>query len=214
MTYSTVLFDLDGTLTDSGPGITRGVAYAMAAVGGGVLTDKQLRAFVGPPLPESFAAYGLDAERTQRAIARYREYFVATGIYENTVYPGIQELLAGLEATGTTMAVATSKPAVFARRIVEHFGLARSFTYVAGADLDGPVRHKHEVIARALDALGLEGGPEVCMVGDRAQDVAGAAVHGLSFVGAGWGYGEIGELAAAGASVIAAVPSDALGLLT
>ncbi len=130
------------------------------------------------------------------------------------MYAGIEPLLGSLQAGGTTLAVATSKPQVFARQIVEHFGLSGYFTHVAGSELDGSFRHKHEVISRALAALGPATNRDICMVGDRAQDAAGAARHGLDFVGVAWGYANEGELAGAGAKVVATTPAELLGLLT
>jgi phosphoglycolate phosphatase len=214
MRYATVLFDLDGTLTDSGLGIGRSVAFALSALGAPALTETELRAFVGPPLPESFAALGFDEARCRQAVARYREYFTTTGIYENKVYAGIAPLLGILRAAGVTLAVATSKPEVFARQIVDHFGLASYFDHVAGSGLDGSSSHKHEVISRALAALGVEAGGDICMVGDRAHDAAGAARHGLDFIGVAWGYAADGELVDAGAPRIASTPTELLTFLT
>jgi phosphoglycolate phosphatase len=217
--YSTVLFDLDGTLTDSGLGIGRSVAFALDALGKPALSDAQLRSFVGPPLPESFAAVGLDKVLIDQAIGKYREYFATTGMFENAVYPGIEPLLASLRHAGTRLAVATSKPEVFARRIVDHFGLTSYFDHVAGSGLDGSHRHKADVIALALAALGFDADsdPEVragiCMVGDRAHDAVGAAAHGLDFIGVAWGYAAPGELAEAGARDVAGTPSELSRLL-
>lgn len=140
-------------------------------------------------------------------IAKYREYFTETGIFENAVYAGIPSLLDSLQSSGARLAVATSKPVVFAVRILEHFSLLAAFESVHGDELDGSRRHKHQVIAAALSALDLDAAAAI-MVGDRSADAAGAAACGVPFVGAGWGYAEPGELAAAGATDIAATPSE------
>lgn len=203
------LFDLDGTLTDSGPGIIASVRYALAALGADDLTETQLRAFVGPPLRESFVAIGVDPVA---GIAGYREYFTETGMFDNSVYDGIPALLAALTGHGFRLGVATSKPTMYAVRILEHFGLLPAFEAVYGDELDGSRRHKHQVIAAALGDLGAAA-PAVTMVGDRNADVIGALRCGVAFIGAGWGYGEPGELAAAGATTIAATPAELLTYL-
>jgi phosphoglycolate phosphatase len=210
VSWAAVLFDLDGTLTDSGPGIINAVTYAVGALGAQPLTAAAVRAFIGPPLRESFAAVGIDPAA---GILRYREYYLDQGLFENSVYPGVPELLAATAATGARIAVATSKPTVYAVRILEHFGLLTAFDHVQGDELDGSRRHKHQVIAAALAELRVEAAGAV-MVGDRAADAVGAAQCATAFVGAGWGYGEPGELEAAGATAVAATPGDLLPLLS
>lgn len=202
-----VLFDLDGTLTDPGVGIGRSVAYALSALGRPALTDEQLRGFVGPPLQESFGEVGLSPSEVERAVAAYRECFIERGMYENAVYDGIPDLLGALAARGMLLAVATSKPTVYARRILEHFALGHFFDVVVGAELDGSRRHKAEIVAEVLVRLPSSG---AVMVGDRAQDVAGAAANGLPCVGVAWGYAGDGELEAAGAACVATSPADLL----
>jgi phosphoglycolate phosphatase len=201
-----VLFDLDGTLVDSAPGIWASVRAAAAELGLPRPTPAQLRAMVGPPLQEGFAAtFGLTGADVDRAVAAYRAHYAAGALLDVTVHAGIPELLAELAEDGATLAVATSKPEPFAVRVLEHTGLRGAFASVHGATLDGRIRHKDQVVAAALAAH-----PErpAVLVGDRAQDVAGAAVHGLPCIGAGWGPAEDGELAAAGAAVVAATPAD------
>lgn len=200
-----VLFDLDGTLVDSGPGITASVAAALAALGRPALSPARLRAFVGPPLQDSFAALGLDAAGCSAAVGHYRDHYRARGLTQCTVYDGIPALLAQLAAQGRLLAVATSKPEEFARRILEHVGLAGAFAVVSAATLDGQVRHKHQVVARALAALPDPRG--AVLVGDRAQDVEGARRCGVPCLGAGWGYGEPGELEAARAAAVVGSPA-------
>jgi phosphoglycolate phosphatase len=175
-------------------------------------TPAQLRAMVGPPLQEGFAAaFGLTAPDVDRAVAAYRAHYAAGAVLDVTVYAGIPELLAELADGGATLAVATSKPEPFALRVLEHTGLLEGFTSVHAATLDGSVRHKDQVVATALAAH--PDGRDPVLVGDRAQDVLGAAVHGLPCIGAGWGPAEDGELERAGAVVVAAVPADVLAVL-
>ena len=202
-----VLFDLDGTLVDSAPGIHASVRAALAGFGLPEPTPAQLRAMVGPPLQDGFAlGFGLFGADVDRAVAAYRAYYSAGAMLEAPPYPGVAELLARLRSGGATLAVATSKPEPFAVAILEHVGLLEQFASVHGATLDGAVRHKDQVVAAAL-ARHPDGRAPV-LVGDRAQDVLGAAAHGLPCIGAGWGPAEDGELEAAGAVIIAATPAD------
>ena len=211
MTFSTVLFDLDGTLTDSAPGITNAVSHALTALGHEPLPIDELRSFIGPPLQESFAALGLDPDV---ALTAYREYFTDRGIYENQVYDGIIPVLGALRARNVELGVATSKPTVYARRILDHFALTPYFSCVSGAELDGTRCHKHEVIADAVERLTLTDLSQAVMVGDRAHDVVGAARVGLNCVAVSWGYASDGELAAAGAPAVVSTPADLLTWLT
>jgi phosphoglycolate phosphatase len=207
-----VLFDLDGTLVDSSPGIHASVRVAVAELGLPEPTAAQLRAMVGPPLQDGFAlTFGLTGDDVDRAVAAYRAHYSAGAMLDAPPYPGIPELLAGLRDDGAVLAVATSKPAPFAVRILEHVGLLGHFASVHGATLDGTVRHKDQVVAAAL-AEHPEGTDPV-LVGDRAQDVLGAAAHGLTCVGAGWGPAEDGELTGAGATAVAATPAEVRALL-
>ncbi|HEX3813540.1 MAG TPA: HAD family hydrolase [Mycobacteriales bacterium] len=208
-----VLFDLDGTLTDSGPGIMASVTHALSAMGVDPLDDTRLRGFVGPPLRDSFAALGWDAATVQAAIDAYREYYLRSGMSDNSVYPGIRECLAELRDAGCTLVVATSKPAVMAERIVARFELDEFFTYVCGAELDGRRSVKSEVIAEALGKLNPPRPAGVVMVGDRSHDVIGARKCGLPCVGVAWGYAAAGELRHAGAVAVAATPADLGALL-
>jgi len=207
-----VLFDLDGTLVDSAPGIHASVRVAVAGVGLPDPTPAQLRAMVGPPLQEGFAlGFGLAGADVDRAVAAYRAHYSAGAMLEAPPYPGVPELLARLRSDGATIAVATSKPEPFALAILEHVGLLGQFASVHGATLDGAVRHKDQVVAAAI-ARHPDGRAPV-LVGDRAQDVLGAAAHGLPCIGAGWGPAEDGELEAAGAAIIAATPADVVDAL-
>lgn len=196
--YTTVLFDLDGTLTDPKPGITKSVQYALRRLDVQADDLEQLTPFIGPPLVDSFMRYyALDPETAQRALGYYREYFAEMGIFENAVYPGIVDLLARLQERGCELAVATSKPVVYAERILAHFQLAEYFAIVAGSELDGTRTAKGEVIAYALTALPAANRSACVMVGDRMHDVAGAWENAIPSIAVGYGYGSPDELRAA-----------------
>lgn len=202
-----MLFDLDGTLVDSAPGIWSSVRAAVAALGMPDPTPAQLRAMVGPPLQDGFAqVLGVPDADVPRAVAAYRAHYAAGAVLDVTVHDGIPGLLDELRGDGAVLAVATSKPATFAVRVLEHTGLLPAFAGVHGATLDGAVRHKEQVVAAALAAH--PDGRRPVLVGDRAQDVLGAAVHGVPCIGAGWGPAEDGELAAAGAAVVVGAPDE------
>lgn len=210
MNSQVVLFDLDGTLTDPGLGITNSVANALRCLGIPVPPRQELYKFIGPPLLDSFRTYyGMEEEQARRAVVHFREYFRDTGIFENTVYEGIPELLADLKAAGRTVVLATSKPEEFALRILEHFDLLRYFDTAAGATMGEARTDKAEVIAYALEKAGVTDRSAVVMVGDREHDVLGAAKNGLPCIGVLFGYGSRAELEAAGAAAIAA---DVAGL--
>ena len=192
---SVVLFDLDGTLTDPKEGITKSVQHALRAIGQPADDLDALTGFIGPPLRESFREIaGLTAGEAEAAIDAYREYFGAQGLYENFAYDGIAEVLAELAAEGRRLAVATSKPGVFAEPILDRFGLRGWFEVVAGSELDGTRARKSEVIAYALDLLGCEASRTCVMIGDRHHDIAGAHQAGVSSIGVLWGYGGIEEM--------------------
>ena len=203
-----VLIDLDGTLTDPREGILACRKHALSAIGHSLPADRELERFIGPPLQDNLAALlGSDnAGRVGDAIASYRTRFAATGMYENTVYPGIREALGELRERGAAFYVATSKPGVFAERIIRHFDLDGCFRAIYGSELDGTRSHKTELIAHILHAQSLPRETTV-MVGDRAQDIAGATANGVLAIGALWGYGSRDELVAAGAEVLCAEPA-------
>jgi phosphoglycolate phosphatase len=202
-----VLFDLDGTLTDPAEGIVNSMRHALTALELAPMTDAELRRFIGPPLRQSFAGLGLSPAGAEAAVAAYRSYFVDFGMYENVPYTGIEAALSELTAGGDRLGIATSKPTVFAERIIEHFALAHHFVAVVGAELDGARSDKSEVIAEALRRLSV-GAERAVMVGDRQHDVVGAARHGMSCVGVSWGYALPGELEAAGACQVIHRPED------
>jgi phosphoglycolate phosphatase len=183
------------------------VRAAAAALGLAAPTLVQLRAMVGPPLQDGFAqVLGVPEADLPRAVAAYRAHYSAGAVLDVTVHDGVPDLLDALREAGALLAVATSKPETFAVRVLEHTGLLPAFAGVHGATLDGAVRHKEQVVAAALTAH--PGGRRPVLVGDRAQDVVGAAAHGLPCIGAGWGPADDGELAAAGAAVVVAAPRD------
>lgn len=202
-----VLFDLDGTLTDPAEGIFKSVRCALAVLELAPMTDAELRGFIGPPLRESFARLGLPASGVEAAIAAYRSHFADVGLYENKPYEGVEVALHELVAAGNRLAVATSKPTVFANRIVHHFGFDDCFDAVVGSELDGARSDKHEVIDEALRQLAVPPCFGI-MIGDRKHDVVGAARFGMKCIGVSWGYAEPGELEAAGACGIVHQPGD------
>lgn len=205
MKYTTMLFDLDGTLTNPGLGITNSVAYALKKYGIDVKDRTELHKFIGPPLLNSFQDYyGFSEEQAAQAVEYYREYYQKTGIYENYVYEGIPELLKELKAEGITLLVATSKPEPFARLIMEHYHLADYFTYIAGATMDNKTRvKKADVIRYAMQNCEAENKKKLVMVGDRKHDILGAKEVGIDSVGVLFGYGDREELEQAGATYIA-----------
>lgn len=205
MKYTTMLFDLDGTLTNPGLGITNSVGYALKKYGIDVKDRTELYKFIGPPLLNSFQDYyGFSEEQAVQAVEYYREYYQKTGIYENYVYEGIPELLKELKAVGITLLVATSKPEPFARLIMEHYHLADYFTYIAGATMDNKTRvKKADVIRYAMQNCEAEDKKKLVMVGDRKHDILGAKEVGIDSVGVLFGYGDREELEQAGATYIA-----------
>ena len=214
--YTYLLFDLDGTITESGPGITASVAYALEKLGVPAGDPALLNRFVGPPLAESFMKfYGLSQEEAKLGVSYYREYFLEKGIFNNRVYPGLLESLEKLSRAGKILAVATSKPEPHAKRIAEHFGFARYFKEIYGAGLDGTRLQKWEVIRYALKELGLSGQDleKVLMIGDREHDILGAKKNGLASMGVLYGYGDLRELQEAGADYIARTTEEVSGIL-
>ena len=197
-----LLFDLDGTLTDPMVGITSSVQYALEKFGIHVRYLKELIPFIGPPLAESFQKfYGFSKEDAEKAIQYYREYYAPKGIFENEVYEGIPEMLAHLTEAGFTLLVATSKPTVFARKVLKHFGMEDYFSFVGGSELDGSRTKKAEVISYILKTCGIEA-KEAIMIGDRRHDIEGGKACGLESVGVLYGYGTEQELTEAGADHI------------
>ena len=200
-----ILFDLDGTLTDSGPGIVASVQYALEKMGKPEPDPENLKCFVGPPLKTQFMSYaGFTEEEAIKAVEFYRERYVQTGMFENELYPGIEELLVYLKDHGCILAVASSKPEEFCKQIIEHFCLTGYFTEIVGSGMDETLTTKPEVIETALERLGMsDKRPDVVMVGDRAYDVMGAHECGIQCVGVSYGYGSMEELIKAGVTYVA-----------
>ena len=213
--YSEILFDLDGTLTDSGPGIMHGFEYAIREMGDTVEDKATLRRFIGPPLEYSFGnILGYSDADTKKAITLYREYyFNRGGVMENEVYPGIEELLRNLKESGKKLAVATSKSEKGTNIVLEHFGLTKFFDVVATSN-DTDRRTKTDVIRFAIDSLKITDKNMVLMIGDRNQDINAANETGIDSVGVLWGYGDRKELEGAGATFIVEKPSDILKLVS
>lgn len=206
--YDTILFDLDGTLTDPGLGITNSVMYALEKLGYPVPPREALYKFIGPPLHQSFRVwYGMTEEQSLEAVAKFREYFSVEGLKENRVYDGIPEMLTALEQAGKRLVLATSKPEKFARIIMAHYGLDKWIRDIAGATMDTSRSRKADVIAYALERFGVDPKTAI-MVGDREHDIHGAAELGLSAIGITWGYGDRAELEAAGAQAVFDTPGE------
>lgn len=199
--YKAVLFDLDGTLTDSGEGITKSVQYALEKIGKPEQNLENLRVFVGPPLLEQFEKYaGIDEETARTAVEYYRERYAPVGIYENELYPGIREMLAGLKAKGYKLGIASSKPENFVKIVAEYFQIDSYFDEIVGSEINGGRTDKAMVIVEALRRMRLtEHKNQVIMVGDREHDVIGARTVGLDCIAVSYGYGSVEELENAGA---------------
>lgn len=196
--YENVIFDLDGTLTDSQNGIVNSLRFALSRFGIDEADREALVAFIGPPLHESFhKQYGFSYEDAGRAVAHYREYFAEKGIYENELYPGIDTLLEGLSERGAAMMIATTKPGVYAEKIVEHFSIGGYFLTIRGSNLDGTMTEKGELIGSLVRDHSLRPGKTV-MVGDRMHDILGARANGIDSIGVEYGYGSREELQEAG----------------
>lgn len=207
--FQSILFDLDGTLTDAAPGITNSVKYALSKFGIDETDDNKLRKFLGPPLISSFMEfYGFSKEKAQKAVEYYREYFVPHGIFENEVYSGIPKLLQKLKADGKTLIIATSKPETFAVQIAEYFEIDSYFDLIAGSNLDNTRSKKAQVIEYALETLGILDRAHAVMIGDREHDIKGAKKTGLRSIGVLYGYASPGELENAGADFTANSPEE------
>ena len=210
---SFVLFDLDGTLSDSAPGILTSLRYALAANGVEPLDAHTERTLLGPPFYDSLPPL-IGADKVPAVIAAYRRHYGDEGgMYDTKAFPGIPDVLDYLAGCDVTMAVATSKPEHYAGPIVDHLGFGRFFATIGGDDLQGTRRTKALVIGEVLRRLHVEPGDDVVMIGDREHDVHGAQAHGIRCIGAGWGYALPGELANAGADPICHVPADLLPAL-
>ena len=214
MPITTVLFDLDGTLINSSPGIRRCVDESLAHHGYPAITDKQFSLFIGPPLTTGFGFVGSDETLIESLITVYREHYGAGGMYEYSVYDGIPELLTRLNDAGFRLAVATSKRTSFARPVVDHAGIGSQFEIVVGSERDGAGAEKPVVMRSVFEQMAIADPDAVVMIGDREHDGYGAVALGTHFIGVLWGFGSRGELQAAGARELVAHPSEIEDLLT
>jgi phosphoglycolate phosphatase len=213
-----VLFDLDGTLSDSEPGIRNSLQWACEIEGFAVPSDEQVRSVIGPPFEIGLPQIGIPDDALSRVIATYRSRYETIGLFENTVYDGIPAMLDELAEAGLSFSIATAKPELTARRILDHFELSTRFEVIVGASLTPERRAKAQVITHALDLLGIPvGHPSVAdgivMVGDRDHDVLGAQRNGIGCIGVTWGYGSSDELLRAGAIALADRPADVVDLV-
>lgn len=198
-----ILFDLDGTVTDPMIGITKSVQYALRKFNIEVENLNDLCKFIGPPLKDSFMNfYGFNEEDALKAITFFREYFSVNGLYENTVYENFEDMLIALKEQNKSLIIATSKPTVFAEKILEHFNLKKYFDFIAGSNLDNTRTKKADVISYALEQQGLTETSEMIMIGDREHDVIGAKTLGIESIGVLHGYGSYEELSNSGATYI------------
>lgn len=207
----TIIFDLDGTLTDSGEGIIKSSAMVLDAYGLPVPSYEEMRVFVGPPLHETFRKFGVPESECDKAVELYRTRYNTVGKFENFPYPGIREMLETLKTQGHRLFVATSKPERMSLEIMTHFDLARYFEIICGATEDRSRVEKSDVIAYLLRQA--EGAENCIMVGDTVFDVEGAAAHSIPTIGVAWGYGKAEDMKKAGAAAIAETPEHLLELL-
>jgi len=208
--YEIILFDLDGTLTDPGQGITNSVAYALSKYGIEVESKEELYKFIGPPLYVSFSTfYGFSEEKAHEAIKFYREYYTKHGINECKLYDGIEELLEVLKKAGKKIALASSKPELFAHRVLENYGILKYFDFVGAASMDEKTRAtKEAVLEHTLKSLNVTDRSKVIMIGDRHFDINGAKQFGIDSIGVLFGYGSEQELKEAGATFLAKDTND------
>ena len=211
MEQKVILFDLDGTLTDSGEGIINCVVFALEHFGLPIPPKAELRNVVGPPLHDSLARYGVPKQKLDEGVTVFRSRYNPIGIYENVPYPGIREALEELKQSGYKLCVATSKPEEMSVTILEKFDLAKYFHRICGASIDSSRSTKDAVIAYLLESSGAK--EDMVMVGDTKYDILGAKAHGIPAIGVGWGYGDTAEMKQAGAVGIADSMEQLLGLI-
>ncbi len=198
MKYKNIIFDLDGTVTDSKPGIVKGVQYALHCYGVDEPDLDKLTSFVGPPLYKSFMNYlGCSEDEAKEVVDCYREYYAETGLYENALYDGIEALLYKLKEKGYRLLIASSKPRIYVKRILSYFRVMRYFDIVEGSELDSKRTDKAELLSYVLAKWDLKA-DECVMVGDRKHDILGAKANGMDSIAVGYGYGSEDELSKAG----------------
>ena len=209
-----ILFDLDGTITDSGSGIINSVKYALKKAGRKIPPEDELRKFIGPPLQEQFMkCCGIEEKEAAEMVALYREYYQEEGIFDNRVYDGVMEMLKTLKEAGLKIVMATSKPEKFAKMIAEHFGFAKYFDLIGGACMDGARTKKQEVIQYVLEQCKEKDREKIRMVGDRCYDMEGANREGIRAIGVLYGYGSKEELEEAGADGLAETPEEVVRMI-
>ncbi len=211
MEKKTILFDLDGTLTDSGEGIINCALLALEHFGLPLPDRETMRVFVGPPLHETFVKFGVPADKADEAVKIYRSRYIPTGMFENSPYPGVAELLKTLKANGHSLLIATSKPEWMAVDILKHFQLDQYFDCICGASMDTSRSSKEDVIAYLLAQNG--SAENMIMVGDTHYDVIGSKMHNIPCIGVSWGYGSVEDMVSAGAVAIANSPEALLEYL-
>lgn len=212
--FQYILFDLDGTLTDSGEGIIKAVQYSLKYFDIEVEDLNDLRKFVGPPLRDSYKNfYDFDDEKAEIGISKFREYYIEKGIYENKVYDGVEEMLKTLKDNGKNLIIATSKPEVHAKIVLDHFELTKYFDFICGADLEETRVKKSDVIKYAIETAEIKDLSKAIMIGDREHDIIGARENGLKCIGVLYGYGDVVELTQARADFIAKKTTDILNIL-
>jgi len=209
-----ILFDLDGTITDPKVGITRSVQFSLQSFGINVEDADTLVPFIGPPLRDSYKLiYGFNDEEAEKAVEKYREYFSETGIYENTLYEGMDTLLKTLLDMDKQLIIATSKPTVYAEKILKYFEISQYFSFISGSELDGRRSKKGEIIKYAFDNMGINSIKKAIMIGDRKHDIIGAKEMGIESIGVLYGYGDLQEITNAKATYIAKSVEDLNKLL-
>lgn len=214
MTKKYILFDLDGTISNSAKGVLNGVIYALSKYG---INEKfeNLYSFIGPPLFDEFKRrFNMTDDEANTAVKNYREYYTKTGVYENNYYAGIEEALAKLKENGKILILATSKPEKYAKIIMDEYDFTKYFSFIGGASLTDKLRnHKDAVIEYCLSECKIENSDECIMIGDREHDVNGAKKFGIETIGVLYGYGTEEELLEAGAKYIAKTPEDICKIL-
>ncbi len=209
-----ILFDLDGTLTDPREGIVNSVKYSLEKLGITDYDEESLPSFIGAPLSQAYKEhFGLTEEKTKEAIRLFREYYTPKGIFENFVYPGVENLLSRLYGKGYILAVATLKPTPTSVRVLEHFGLKQYFTFVCGSDLQRTDEVKADIIKNAVTLLNIKDKSLAVMVGDRKHDILGAAANGIDCIGVLYGHGNRTELENAGARMFAGTAKDVFEII-
>ncbi len=212
--YKYLLFDLDGTISDSGKGICNGVLYALEKFGIKESDQAVLNTFIGPPLVDAFMKnYSFSNEKALKAVEYYREFYRREGIYQNSLYDGVKDLIITLKQQGKTLVLATSKPQPFAEIVLKQYDLLKYFDFIIGATFDGSLNYKSDVIRVAIEKSGIADKSQAIMIGDRHHDIEGAKENNIASLGVLYGYGDLAEHKNAGADYIAESPQDILKIV-